>query len=404
MKQKSVLVIFSFILFPLYSVPWIIQGMMRLEKWAFVLWAFFMGLVGILYPPVGDAYQYTKDFYLYEGCSWEFFLELLSLKFDFLLSFLSYFIGIIGWNFDISRFIYNFLSYLILGTIFLDIVKNNFSLQANKQIVIYALGTFITFSFITYLWRFGFSTALFAYGSYLLVYKSKKQGWIFVILSILNHISFLLFAIGLLIQQMGLLRFPKWVVVVLCLGSLFLNSSVLASILPYMPTDIVQRFGTYVDGYYATDYFADGSWKYQLQIFLTNSITYVAIVIYVLIYRGNSDKTEAITNAVLILACLSLPFDTMRMRFLAVLLFFIKVFFLTQYDGKKRRLCYIKIMFFCVMMGNVINIWGARRQIEISDYKLLLYNTMPQIMLHTYSPQWIDKNVTSDGDIVKVNY
>ena len=280
-----------------------------------------MGLVGILYPPVGDTYQYTKDFYLYKDCSWDYFLELLSLKFDFLLSFLSYFIGLIGWNFDISRFIYNFLSYLILSVIFLDIVRNNISLRANKRVVVYALGSFITFSFITYLWRFGFSTALFAYGSYLLVYKSKRKGWIFVILSILNHISFLVFTIGLLVQQMGALRLRKWVVVVLCLCSLFLNSSVFTSILPYMPTDIVQRFGSYVDGYYATDYFADGSWKYQLHFFLTNSITYVAIIIYVLIYKGNKNKREAITNAVLILACLSLPFDTMRMRFLAVLLF-----------------------------------------------------------------------------------
>ena len=402
MKRKNILIVF-FILFPLYTLPWIVQGMMRLEKWAFVLWAFFMGLVGILYPPVGDIYQYTKDFYIYEGCSWEFFLELLSLKFDFLLPLLSYFIGLIGWNFDISRFIYNFLSYLILGTIFLDIVRNNVFLRTNKQVVTYALGTFLVFSFITYLWRFGFSTVLFAYGSYLLVYKSKNKGWVFVALSILNHVSFLLFAIGLFVQQMGGFRFYKWIVVLLCLCSMFLNSSIFPSILPYMPTDIVQRFGSYVDGYYATDYFADGSWKYQLQIFLTSSITYVAVVIYILIYRGNN-KIEAITNAILVLACLSLPFDTMRMRFLAVLLFFIKMFFLTQYDGTLKNLRCIKVMFLCVMIGNVLSVWGARRQIEISDYELLLYSTIPQIMSHTYPLQWIDKNVTSDGDIVKINY
>lgn len=56
------------------------------------------------------------------------------------------------------------------------------------------------------------------------------------------------------------------------------------------------------------------------------------------------------------------------------------------------------------MIGNVLSVWGARRQIEISDYELLLYSTIPQIMSHTYSLQWIDKNVTSDGDIVKINY
>ena len=80
------------------------------------------------------------------------------------------------------------------------------------------------------------------------------------------------------------------------------------------------------------------------------------------------------------------------------------MFFLTQYDGRKKSLSYIKIMFFCVMVGNTLSIWGARRQIEISDYKLLLYNIMPQIMFHTYTDQWIDKNVTSEGDISKINY
>lgn len=80
------------------------------------------------------------------------------------------------------------------------------------------------------------------------------------------------------------------------------------------------------------------------------------------------------------------------------------MFFLTQYDGTLKNLRCIKVMFLCVMIGNVLSVWGARRQIEISDYELLLYSTIPQIMSHTYSLQWIDKNVTSDGDIVKINY
>lgn len=403
-RKKNVVLLVSFLFFPLYTIPWIIQGMIRLERGAFVFWACFMGLIGILYPPVGDVYQYTKDFYLYKDCSWDYFLELLSFKFDYLLPFLSYFIGLIGWHFDITRFIYNFFSYLILGVIFLDIVKNNHFLRENKKVLIYALGTFITFSFITYLWRFGFSSALFVYGCYLLVYKSKRIGWIYVVLSVLNHVSFLLFVVILLLQQLGFFKFHKWVVAILCLCSLFLDGSILSSFLPYLPTDIVNRFGSYIDGYYATDYFADHSWKYQLQVFLSSSITYVAVIAYILTYKERKDKRVSLTNAIFLIACLSLPFDTMRLRFLAVLLLFIKMCYLVKYDGEKKKLCYLKIMFFFVMLGNVVNIWGARRQIDVSDYELLFYYTTPQIILHTYSAQWIERNVTSEGDIVKVDY
>lgn len=392
-------------IFPFYSIPWIIQGMIRLEKGAFVLWACFMGLIGVLYPPVGDVYRYTQDFYLYKGCNWNFFIELLSLKYDYLLSFLSYFVGLIEWNFDIVRFVYNFCSYLILGNIFLDIIKNNPWLREDRKAIMYALGTFIFFSLNTFLWRFGFSMALFAFGCYLLVYKSKKKGWIYVVLSVFNHISFGIFVIVLILQQLGLFRFRKWIVVVLCLCSLLINSNILlVHFLPYLPIDIIQRFGAYVDGYYAMDYIADHSWKYQLQTILQSSVTYVAIVVYILTYQGRKDKMEGITNAILVLVCLSLPFDTMRIRFLAVLLLFIKIYYLVNYDNRKRKFYYLKIMFLFVMIGNMVNIWGARRQIDISDYNLLFYTSVPQILFHTYSSQWIDENITTEGDIIKLDY
>lgn len=62
-RKDSFIIYFLFIFFPLYTIPWVVKGMLLGRKEAFVLWAIFMGLLGVLYPPIGDIYQYTKDYF-----------------------------------------------------------------------------------------------------------------------------------------------------------------------------------------------------------------------------------------------------------------------------------------------------------------------------------------------------
>ena len=403
-QKQTFIIYFLFFLFPLYTVPWILKSMLAGKKVAFILWAVFMGLLGILYPPIGDVYQYTKDYLLYKDCSWNYFLELVAFKFDYVLSFLSFLIGKIGLNFEVYRFLYNFIGYYLLGSLYLDIFSKKEISLYNKFDKYYLLGFFIAFNIITFLWRFGFSSILFVYGCYLLVYLHKRIGWIYVLISALNHFSFFLFLIVLCLQQLRFFRFRKGTVMVICILSLFINGNTIAIILPYLPLNIVQRYSIYLDGYYATEYFADHSWKYQLQVFLNSFVTYVACFFYVLTYKNKDKNILSITNAILCLACLSLPFDTMRMRFLALLLLFIKLSFLWYYDGSQLKANALRIMFWCVMMGNLINLWGIRRQLDVSEMPRIFYSNVFQVFSYTYDEKWINKNVSSDGGILQIDY
>ena len=49
MKQsnKSKAAILVGLFYPLYALPWIFKGMIRNEKWAFIMFSFFMGLFAI---------------------------------------------------------------------------------------------------------------------------------------------------------------------------------------------------------------------------------------------------------------------------------------------------------------------------------------------------------------------
>ncbi len=403
-SSDCILTSILFIIFPLFSTPLIIKGMIQCKKWAFFLWACFMGLLGILYPPVGDIYKYTLDFQTYKGLDWNSFLYFISFKFDYLLSFVSYAIGIIDLNFDLSRFIYNFIGYLILGNICLDIIGNNNSIKGNRSAIIYTIFIFIHFNIITYLWRFGLSTAFFAYGAYFIVYKNNKKGWFYISLSVLSHFSFIIFAIGLLFYR--LFKLKKWSIAILCICTLFIDSRVASLLFQYLPISIIEQYSGYIDGYYANEYVKDHSFRYQLYIFLTNSITYVAILIYLITYknRKRNDGVISLTNTILVIACLSLPFDTLRTRFLAVLLLFIKMSVLYFYDYSKRSKLYLKILCLAVIFGNCMSVWSIRRQIEISDYSILLYSTAPQIICHTYDNKWINTHILPNGDISVINY
>lgn len=150
--------------------------MVRTEKWAFYLWAIFMGLLGMLYPPTGDFYRYQMDFYKYQGLDFNTFLFVVGVDFNFFLSFLSYFVGKLGLNFDITRFIYNFIAYSILGKLFIDIVYSNLNIKhcSNKSKFKILLLLF-SFTIATYLYRYGLSSIFLYTVSILLLLRIKKM-------------------------------------------------------------------------------------------------------------------------------------------------------------------------------------------------------------------------------------
>ena len=392
-----------FIVLPLYSTPFIVYGMWKQKKSAFVLWALFMGLVGILVPPTGDLYRYTMDYELYKGLEWDDFILVASLKKDLMLPMVSYFIAEVGLNFDLSRFLYNFWSYYLLGILYLDIVQTNCNLL-NKKVAIYALGFFMVFNLYMFCARYSLSMVFFVYGAYNIVYKKKKTGWWWVILAIVNHFSYIVQAIALLFQQLHFFRFGKKTVIFFILCSFCIDSSLMIKVFNALPVGFVSSYIEYIDGYWANDYLDDRSWKYRLMFFIGNLIQYFCVLVFISQYDKNDRRYTSLTNAMLLLATVTTPFAAISSRFLSVMVHFVKVHLLVVYDGSRKMLKYLIVMFWLTMLSNVMGIWGSRRQISISDFPMLFYSSFFHIMSHTYDANWINRNVSEDGDLLQVNF
>ena len=398
LDKKLFFLSIGFIVYPIITLPWIVQGMLRYERWAFIMWAMFMGFIGILYPPVGDFYRYTRDFYFYKELDWVDFLMVVSLKFDYLLAFLSYSVGKLDLNFDIVRFIYNFVAYLLLGLLFLKLTRKNPYLSNDRRTRILALVLFIPFSISLFLFRFFFSMILFMYGTYLIIVDTKKKGWLFVALSVLNHFSFLVFLAALIFHRWGLFKFNRQIIAVLGVFGVFCGGLIVHSVMNYLPTDIVNHISIYIDGYWAGDFMEDRSVRYRIQQLLGNLVVYCAVGAFILLYPSKPSRLAAWVNSLLLLAFISSPFVVMYGRFLIVLMYGIKIFLLYSFNNSPMSRKALYALFICVIISNLTDVWSIRRQLSISRETQLFCSSSIGILTNHYSETWITDNVFESGD------
>lgn len=277
------------ILYPLYALPWIFKGMVKNGKWAFVIFSFLMGLFAILYPPVGDFHQYTMKAATYSFLSWDQFLAIITLKLDFLLYITGYLLDKINVPFDFTRFLYNFFGYILISILYRDIRANNPILN-EKRFAQKSLVVFVGLSLVGNLFRFGFSSQLFMYGAYLVTFRENKKGWIFVALSVFNHFSYIIFAVFLFIFKTFKIHFSRTFIIfigvaaALFSGELFMN---VFKMLP-LPTDIIEHYSFYLDGYYAKDWQNDLTWKEYLAGMIESVMRYIMIFMYIILYTNSS--------------------------------------------------------------------------------------------------------------------
>lgn len=397
-RKTSAIVSSLFVLYPLGSMPFVVYDMKRRRFYAFFLWALFMGLLAVLYPPTGDLYRYTMDFETYRGIKFENFLSYLSLKFDYFLPFLSYGLGEIGLNFDISRFIYNFMAYILIGRIYIDVTNSNPHLRGQYSWIFLIM--FVPFSISTYLQRFGLSIVLFTYGTYLIEHKKQKRGWWFVLWSIFNHATFIVFAVMLLFRNIKLLYFSKpflWLVAISIFFAGSIGSDFFLSLLSFLPVDIVNHFSTYLDGYQAGEFLQDHSVAYRIGRFMTQSVSYVAMAVYVIKYRKGANYSN-IVNMIFIACVISVPFSVIHYRLLMLLLFNIKIYCLINYTRTVSfRNAVIWLCCFSIF-SNILGLWSTRRQLCVSNIEKVFYSSSIQCLSHTYDKEWIRDNVYADGN------
>lgn len=391
------------ILYPLYALPWIFKGMVKNEKWAFVIFSFLMGLFAILYPPVGDFHQYTMKAATYSFLSWDQFLAIITLKLDFLLYITGYLLDKINVPFDFTRFLYNFFGYILISILYRDIRANNPILN-EKRFALKSLVVFVGLSLVGNLFRFGFSSQLFMYGAYLVTFRENKKGWIFVALSVFNHFSYIIFAVFLFIFKVFRIHFSRnfiifiGVTAVLLSGDLFID---LFNMLP-LPTNIIEHYSYYLDGYYAKDWQNALTWKEQLARMIESCIKYIMVFMYILLYTKADKKQTILTNMLMILSFVTLPFTVINGRFMGVMSYSIKIFYFKNFKSTKIFKKTLNLLFVFSLLSILMGIWECRRQLSISREFQLVYMPSFLILTNTYDMKWIISNIDDEGGFLRI--
>lgn len=190
-NQYKTLGILIFIIYPILSFPFILKGILKRERWAYLLGAIFMGYMGMLYPPAGDMYRYAEDFNLYKELDWEYFWIFMALKFDYFLPLLSWILGKLGAYPESTRFLFVACSYYLLLDLYHDITLSNKDMTRRTRV--YSLILLVPLTFSIYLFRMGFAQTVLVYGIYWFLIKNRKKGLFFIIFAVLIHISYMPF-------------------------------------------------------------------------------------------------------------------------------------------------------------------------------------------------------------------
>lgn len=391
--------IILFILYPISSLPFIVWGVFNKEKWAFVLFSLFMGLLAMLYPPAGDLYRYAEDFNLYKTCDWETFQVLLIFKFDYLLPFLSFAIGKLGGSVELTRFIFASVSYYLLFDLFCLVLKGN-ELLDSKRIYIYALVILVPLTFWTFLFRYYFALAFLLNGSYRWIQLRQKRGVALIVLSVFIHVSYLPFLFLCFFSGSRFLKFHYIVVVLLCLLVLFCDTtSIGTKILFSLPfsDSLLAHIAEYIDGSQSEAIATDFSFKQVIAYVISNLALLYIFFVYLKVYCQNITPFMCFINGILLMTLLTSSFPHIFTRLISVILFLTKVALLV-WASKKLIDKYFKLIFCLTLITLLMAYWQRRYFLSDSYMYKIFTSTSIGVLTFSYSEKWVDNHLDEEGD------
>lgn len=400
LSYNSLFVIFIFIVYPFAALPFIIYEIYKGKRYAFSLLAIYIGFYALLYPPAGDLYRYRNDYYVYQNISFKYFRSLLIFNLDYTLSFLLFFLGKLNIPSDFSRFIYAWIGSELLFHIFYDITHNIRHIKPNKTLMLFIV-YWLYVSFIVLMYRHGFSSALFSYGFYSLYYKHQKtQSYILLILSVLNHFSYLAFVLAIIVQKTLSFKGNRVLSITCLICMFFLSADLLSSFISSLPLPefATQRLLAYTEGYWAQEFVEDLSIKGNMLRLFNKMRILSLIIIYICCYRKNS-QSGFLSLSLCICALFSMS-NTILSRFEVALLvpFMINFLNLAINDCIKSYQNTIKLFIFIGLFSALTSFWSHRREYSISyEYKLFLPTSI-NIISTQYNQNWVNNHIYDNGE------
>lgn len=394
-------IILALFTFPIMAIPIIFYEIYRKNYYALYYLAFVMSLLAFLWVPSGDLYRYTEDYNYLMTLTFEEFWD--ELKFDFILQSFMYGFAKLGLEFQWFRFATCFISYLLIFSIFKDAIKRStFDDRRSTVFMLFVvLFCLLRFSAFSTGVRFTFGMALCFYGYYHW-YLEHKWGWFFLIASGFTHFSFWIVVFFAFLSRF--LRFPiNRTIFGIGLIILFLvTNMILVEVINILPIDDLfkKHIENYTTGYYADGELDSQSFFFRLaQIFSICAIYVITIISFIRLRKFDDYRFFAFMLILLVLMWnMNTAFN--RYAFLTIL-FFTFVFVINPHRSFKR--CDLQILFYVSLFVYAISIYSVKRELIVGKQRLLLHTPVPLAFSNIYTPQWIDENISSDGDFLGFN-
>lgn len=389
----KVFLIGLFFISPLLSLPFIFVEIYNKKRYAQTLLALFMGFASWLFPPIYDSYRHYLTFFEVNSNPY-FFDENFGAKFDFILLSLDQLYGKIGLSFEVVKFTLSFIAYEIVFWLFRDILKRNPNLEKNYFLIFVFFFLSVPFIDITVGIRQVSASFFFILGIYLLFYKNKF-GYIFALLSIFMHYSFLLYIIPFVILAKKRFQISnKKTFTLIFLIFIFFNPVLINILLSHLPlsANMFALADAYLNGYYSTARTEGRNLNYMFFFWLTK------IDLFIYIYLCIKEKNNGLTGLSKF-AMIFLAFDLC----LSYILFgrFIIIFgWLTRISILQNSLPFLrKWISLLVCLGCIIFVGALfpyRNVISSSkEYNLAL--PVPFILTSEYTERWIYLHYDDEG-------
>ncbi len=404
---NAVITILCFIILPGLSFPLLLMQIYYNHKYAYICLAILLGLWSFLMAPIGDMYRYSMDYYLYKDYDYNQFSQLILLKNDYLLGIVLYTLSKLNLPPDISRFLYVSIGSMIIFLLFQKIVPQLQEKYGKKTVFLLFLILFLNFKYSSFSFRFNFSCALYVLGGFLLINNKKKAlACILLLISVINHISFVLFLFPILLSYI----FPKFcgkrlslilIILIFTFTGTFVND-LLKILAPH--NALVQHALYYTDGVWAGAFLEGHSLFYKIKLIIDSIPIYTLLIVYYFIFRKN--RWACWIDYLLVIVVITAPYVSLKGRCLSASFFPILFYIIYSFPTIK-ELYRIRILKTLIITGIILSfssLWGSRRELNISQEQKLFTTNIINILSHSYDYNWLRENVNEDGSPAKINY
>lgn len=381
---------------PVLSLPLLFKECYNNRRYAYWLFAFFMGICSLLLvPPYDDLYRNYKLYTDWiEGVSWSDFILYVSnnVKFDFVVYLLEWIYQRIGLSFGFIRLTLVFISYLLFFYIYDLFCKYKSILSEDRRLYFWMILLIMPFLSISTGLRYGIAACLYSYVICMWFIFNKYSWWhnLLLIIGVCAHFSMLMLIMVLLVSYFMPNNMSKtFFLLVFCL--LILCSSLFPLLLGYLPiSDSLNEYLlSYTEGRYSDGSYLEG---HNIFFWIPYFARYLVVIMffYVIYKKVPYNKETKIMYVIFFLFAFTVSFHALNKR---IDYFFTLLggLYILKYVGVR------KLFFNLLMLYTIFTILVNWRGYTITRW-YYLFSPIPVALTMDYDQKWVDENINHRGE------